>query len=229
MLDKCSGFLYNGCIKLIKGDIMKKTTLRNIQTGLIIVITAILTTLALDSRADNFNYSVGISQSKMEYKWYGASEAAFLFDLTTIKLEAEHESGFSVKYGYGFTWRPDTQTTITNQVFTIDFQKYREIELAYNIDITDKLEVYAGIGYYWQSVPIYDVTGNDLVHYDEDNDRGGFIGLRYKFTDNFDIDVFIKQTSKIGELGSCNQECQDNWVAKGSTIRQIGVGFNILF
>jgi len=177
---------------------------------------------------NEFEYSLGGSQSKLHYCWYGASEACFKYNLSTIRLEAEHKSGFAGRIGYGMNSGSDTQTTITNQVFKIKLDRYMEFEILYKYWINDKLGIYLGIGHYMQTVPIYS-PDDILIHYDEDNDRGVFSGVEFQLTKRVAIEAFVKQTSNIGNGGSCDQECIDNWEAKGSTIRQVGVGFNWKF
>ncbi len=191
---------------------------------LFLIFAIALTTWNFSAEAKNTEYSVGASHAKLDYCWYGASEACFNFDLIVMRVEAEHDSGFAVRYGYGLPMGTNKQTTITNQEFVIGFEKYREFELLYKYGVSDKFKVYGGIGYYLQTTPIYSVEG-DLIHYDEDNDNGYFVGADYKINKDLTVELFIKQTSKIGKgRGSCDLTCQENWEAKGSTIRQIGVG-----
>lgn len=179
------------------------------------------------SEAD-YKVSLGASQSKLEHKWYGASQATFEFDLTTVRVGVEHDSGWEVRYGYGFPMGKDIQTTITNQTFAIDFKKYREFELMYNFDLSDNIDIYVGIGHYMQTLPIH-IPSGEMIRYDEDNDSGFFVGSKVHLTESISVEAFFKQTGSIGSRGGCDQECIDNWEAKGSTIRQVGVGLSYTF
>lgn len=194
-----------------------------------VLLLVLLTSFNAVASKEDYKYNVGLNQAKIDYCWYGASEACFNYDLTTITAEIKHKSNFSVRYGYGFDLGKNTQTTITNQTFTIHFSRYHELELAYTYDITDRLYLTGGMGHYWQSVPIYSADSSKLVHYDEDNDRGFFLEGNYKLNDEVSFSIFVKETSRTGSLGSCDQECIDNWEAKGSTIRSYGLGIKYHF
>lgn len=204
-----------------------KIYLKNILTGIVIGLVGLITLWSLETKAIELDYSIGVSQSMLEHKWYGASQATFEFDLTTVRVSAEHESGWGVRYGYGLPMGKDTQTTITNQTFAIDFKKYQEFELLYNFDLVNDFGAYVGIGHYMQTLPIHRPSG-EMIRYDEDNDSGFFGGINYNM-DSVSIEIFFKQTGSIGSRGGCDQECIDNWEAKGSTIRQIGVGLYYTF
>lgn len=170
------------------------------------------------------DYSIGVSQSKMQYCWYGASEACFSYDITVIRGELAFNNNWSIRLGKGINKPTDTQTTITNQVFEIPLTNYAELELIYSYPINSTWNVYGGIGTYQHTVPIYSPTG-DLIHFDKDDDEGFLLGSKINLSQHWSVEIFIKQTSKTGAgRGSCDLTCQQNNVAKGSTIRQYGLG-----
>ena len=204
-------------------EVAKCTLYISVPSLIIILLLVFFTSKSEAIELKDFDLSIGASQSKLNYDWYGASQATFEFDLTVIRVEAAHKSGFAVRYGYGLPMGTNQQTTITNQTLVIDFNKYREYELLYKYSLTDSIRIYGGIGYYQQTLPIYSTSGS-LIHHDKDDDSGLFIGAEYQLTNKLSLDLFIKQTSKIGDGGSCDITCQNNWVAKGSTIRQVGLG-----
>ena len=197
---------------------------KNIVTVVIICVIAVLTLSALQAKA--VNYKVGVSQSKLQYEWYGASAATFEFDLTVVRLGAEYEFNDShsieARYGYGFDMGDNAQVDITGQEYTISFSNYHEFEVLYRYNISDSLNAYAGLGYYLQETPIS--WNESSYHYDEDNDDGFFVGAEYYVTDSLAVDLFIKQTSKIGD-----GKGKSTTKALGSTIRQVGFGVTYRF
>tara|TARA_R110000803_G_scaffold5230_5_gene17339 strand:+ start:581 stop:1171 length:591 start_codon:yes stop_codon:yes gene_type:complete len=189
----------------------------------------LLVFLAFSANAGNYKYSVGASAQAVKYCWYGASEACFNYKLGVIRFELEHKSGVAFRFGKAINKPSDIQTTLTNQVFKINFSKYEEYEIIYKYNYNASITVYGGVGHYKHSLPIYSVN-DTLVHYDEDNDTGFVFGILYNLSDRVSIDFMIKQTSAIGDAGgSCDQNCINNWTSKGSTIRQIGLGLMIRF
>ena len=178
-----------------------------------------------NSYTDNITYSVGVSQSKIAYDWYGASEATFNFDLTVVRFSVGYDlnktHSFEARYGHGLDMKPTTSTDLMGTDYTIDFSKYQEFEAMYRYKVTGNWSTYIGVGLYLQEVPISWKGG---YKYDEDNDTGSFIGTEYYLTKHFTIDLFIKQTSKIGKGSGHSTE-----VALGSTIRQVGLGINYKF
>tara|TARA_R110000851_G_scaffold165758_1_gene310828 strand:- start:11809 stop:12396 length:588 start_codon:yes stop_codon:yes gene_type:complete len=189
----------------------------------------IVALFAAQASASEYTYSVGGSKAKTSYCWYGASEACFDYKMDIARFEVQHESGFAVRVAKAMNKPTSTQTTITNQVFKINFDNYKEVELIYKHNVNNSLVVYAGLGYYFQTVPIYSFD-DVLIKYDEDNDNGYLIGMMYNVSDKLSIDFMVKQTSAIGKAGgSCNSQCIVDWEAKGSTIRQIGLGFMFKF
>lgn len=174
---------------------------------------------------DKINYSIGLSQSRLDYDWYGASEATFSYDLTVIHFGVAYPldemNSIEARYGYGFGMGSDTTTDLMGTEYTIKFSKYHEFELLYRHKTSDDWDVYAGVGIYLQEVPI---TWKNGYKYDEDNDNGYFVGAEYHINKHFSIDIFAKQTSKIGKGRGHSTE-----VALGSTIRQVGMGIVYIF
>lgn len=185
--------------------------------------------LTTQLQASDYTYSIGANQARTDYCWYGASEACFEYKMRVARFEVGHDSGFAVRIGKAIDKPTSTKTTITNQVFKINFDKYEEIELIYKYELNSSFTAYAGVGYYFQTVPIYSFD-NVLIKYDEDNDEGYLLGVMYNIGSHLSIDFMLKQTSAIGQAGGeCDNKCIVGWESKGSTIRQIGLGFMIKF
>ncbi len=93
----------------------------------------------------------------------------------------------------------------------------------YKYNISNKFSAYAGLGIYFQGLPIYD-DKEQLVKHDRDDDEGFVVGVDYQYDKNLSFQTFYKSFSKIGK-GSGSSDTD----ALGSTNTRVGMSVRYTF
>tara|TARA_R100000541_G_scaffold58583_1_gene70007 strand:- start:70 stop:633 length:564 start_codon:yes stop_codon:yes gene_type:complete len=169
---------------------------------------------------DDVEYAVEYSRHQTQMEWKGASAAKFRFSLNQLGVVVfKNDFGVRLVYGQGNATKPNLDGK--HQDLFIHLKSAVDLEFLYRYKLYDKTFAYAGVGYYWQHVPI---SNFDDTFYkdDRDNDIGYTLGLDHKMNEHLSAQFVFHHYSRISAS-------KNDRGAMGSTHNALGISFRYTF